>query len=205
LREGMQPARIDAAMDRFGASPGPLELMDRYGLNGVVRLIEALQPAFADRIAFETGFAEMVRQKMLGVASGAGFYRHAGRQRRPNPRAVALWWAGPGEAWLSRTGLSHAQQLDLAQKRLTSLMVVEAYHCLREGIVGDAQTLDFAMATSGWAPHRGGPWSYARQIGADVFIERLEELARDFGARFKPPAGLRELLAAESTGDAEKD
>jgi 3-hydroxyacyl-CoA dehydrogenase / enoyl-CoA hydratase / 3-hydroxybutyryl-CoA epimerase len=196
LREGMQLARIDEAMHRFGITPGPLELMDQIGLDAVARMVEALQPVFTGRLTLESGFAEMARQKLVGVASGAGFYRHAGRQRRANPHAVALWWAGPGEAWLSRTGLPHAQQLDVVQRRLTSLMVIEAYHCLRERIVGEPETIDFALATAGWAPHRGGPLTYGRQLGADVFIARLQELSRDFGPRFSPPPGLREMLSA---------
>jgi 3-hydroxyacyl-CoA dehydrogenase/enoyl-CoA hydratase/3-hydroxybutyryl-CoA epimerase len=198
LHEGMRLDRIDAAFDRFGIAPGPLELMDRIGLGAVVQLIERLQPVFADRLTLHANFAEMVRLNLRGVASGAGFYRHAGRQRRPNPRAVTLWWAGPGEAWLSRTALSDAEQLDLAQRRMISLMVIEAYHCLREHVVGDAATIDFAMATAGWAPHRGGPLTCARHLGADAFVARLTELARDFGPRFTPPEGLHEFLSAPS-------
>ncbi len=194
LHEGMRLAWIDAAFDRFGIAPGPLELMDRLGLDAVVRLIEHVQPIVADRLTFEPGFAEMLRQGLRGAATGAGFYRHAGRHRRANPRAVALWWAGPGEAWLSRAALSRPESLDLAQRRMTALMVIEAYHCLREQIMPDVATLDFAMATSGWAPHRGGPLTYARQLGAEAFIARLDELARAFGPRFTPPPGLHELL-----------
>jgi 3-hydroxyacyl-CoA dehydrogenase/enoyl-CoA hydratase/3-hydroxybutyryl-CoA epimerase len=196
LREGMRLERVDAAFDRFGIAPGPLELMDRLGLDAVARLVEQLQPICAGRITFEPGFAEMARQKMLGARAGAGFYRHAGKQRRANPRAVALWWPGPGEAWLSRTALPNAEQLDLAQRRMTSLMVLEAYHCLREGIVADAATIDFALATAGWAPHRGGPLTYARQVGVDAFIAQLEELMHDFGPRFMPPPGLHDALGA---------
>ncbi len=131
---------------------------------------------------------------MHGIRTGAGFYRHAGRQRRPNPRALALWMAGPGEDWVTRAALSRADQLDLAQRRMSSLMVIEAYHCLCERIVADASLLDFALATAGWAPHRGGPLTFARQFGADAFIERLEGLAREFGPRFTPPPGLRETI-----------
>ncbi len=195
LREGMLPARIDAAMDRFGVSPGPLEWMDRIGLDAVVRLVEALQPTFAGRLNLESGFAEMVRQGMLGTASGAGFYRRAGRHRRPNPRAAALWWGGPGEAWLSRAGLSHAQQLDLAQRRMTSLMVIEAYHCLRERIVADGATLDFALATAGWAPHRGGPLGYAR-----ARRRRVHRSPRGAGPRLRPPLHAAGRLGAALNG-----
>jgi 3-hydroxyacyl-CoA dehydrogenase/enoyl-CoA hydratase/3-hydroxybutyryl-CoA epimerase len=194
LREGMLPARIEEAMARFGLSPGPLELMDRLGLDAVARLVEALQPALAGRLTLENGFAEMVRQGMLGARCGTGFYRYAGRQRRPNPRAVALWWAGPGDAWLSRTGLSRAEQMTLAQQRLSALMVIEACYCLAERVVADADTLDFALAATGWAPYRGGPITYARQLGVEVLVALLEQLAQDFGPRFNAPPGLGDVL-----------
>jgi 3-hydroxyacyl-CoA dehydrogenase/enoyl-CoA hydratase/3-hydroxybutyryl-CoA epimerase len=194
LREGMLPARIDEAMDRFGMTPPPLEWMDHIGLDAIARLADALRPTFAGRLVLEDGFAEMVRRGMRGVASGAGFYRHAGRERRPNPHAVALWWAGPGEAWLSRAGLAWKQQIELVQQRLTSIMVIEASYCLQERIVPDASTLDYALASAGWAPHRGGPLAYARQLGADAFIGQLATLAKDYGQRFTAPAGFRESL-----------
>jgi 3-hydroxyacyl-CoA dehydrogenase/enoyl-CoA hydratase/3-hydroxybutyryl-CoA epimerase len=194
LHEGIRLDWIDAAFDRFGITPGPLDLMDRLGLDAIVRLIERVQPMVADRLTFEPGFAQMLQQGLRGGASGAGFYRRAGRQRRANPRAVALWWAGPGEAWLSRGALSKPDQFALAQRRMISLMVIEAYHCLRDQIVVDAATLDFAMATTGWAPHRGGPLTYARQVGVDAFMERLVELTRDFGPRFTPPPGMQDFL-----------
>jgi 3-hydroxyacyl-CoA dehydrogenase/enoyl-CoA hydratase/3-hydroxybutyryl-CoA epimerase len=196
LHEGMRPERIDEAMTRFGTAMGPLEWMDRLGIDTVIRLVEQLQPILAGRLTLESGFAEMVRQQMLGARAGAGFYRHAGRQRRANPSAIALWIAGPGEAWVTRAALSRADQLDLAQRRMTSLMVIEAHHCLCERIVADASTLDFALATAGWAPHRGGPLTFARQLGADAFVERLETLTRDFGSRFTPPPGLREAIVS---------
>ena len=174
--------------------------MDRLGLDAVVRLVTQLQPVFAGRIALEDGFAAMTRQKMLGARRRAGFYRYAGRHRRANPRAIALWTHDPGDAWLARASLSRADQITLAQKRMTSLMVLEAYYCLCEKVVPDAATLDFALTTAGWAPHRGGPWTYARQLGADAFIERLHELARDFGSRFTPPVGLHDALRRPGAG-----
>ena len=61
-------------------------------------------------------------------------------------------------------------------------------------IVADAATLDFAMATAGWAPHRGGPLTYARQLGADALLQWLETLQGDFGGRFAPPGGFREAI-----------
>jgi 3-hydroxyacyl-CoA dehydrogenase/enoyl-CoA hydratase/3-hydroxybutyryl-CoA epimerase len=196
LHEGMLLARIDQAMDRFGMTPPPLEWMDNLGLDAIARLVEALQPTFAGRLTLESGFAEMARLGMRGAASGAGFYRHAGRQRRPNPQAISYWWAGPGEAWLSRAGLAVKQQIDLVQQRLTALMIIESFYCLQDKVVPDAATLDFTLASAGWAPHRGGPLTYARQMGADQFIAQVATLTEDFGPRFAPPTGLREVLLA---------
>ena len=194
LQEGMRLDRIDQAMTRFGTVQGPLEMMDQIGLDVTARLVAALRPVLGERVALHAGFAEMAQQQMLGVRSGAGFYRHAGTRRRANPRAVALWRRDPGEAWLQRSALSQADQLDLAQRRMVSLMVLEAVHCIREKIVADAATLDFAMATAGWAPHRGGPLTYARQLGADALLQWLETLQGDFGGRFAPPGGFREAI-----------
>jgi 3-hydroxyacyl-CoA dehydrogenase/enoyl-CoA hydratase/3-hydroxybutyryl-CoA epimerase len=67
------------------------------------------------------------------------------------------------------------------------IMCKEAFLCLQEGVADTAETLDLAMVLgSGWAPHRGGPITYARQRGVDTVRETLKSLARQYGARFEP-------------------
>jgi 3-hydroxyacyl-CoA dehydrogenase/enoyl-CoA hydratase/3-hydroxybutyryl-CoA epimerase len=192
LREGMALARIDEAITRFGMAHGPLEMMDRLGLDTVAHLVDALQPMLADRLTLETGFAEMAERRLLGVSTGAGFYLHSGKRYRANRGASALWQAmGPGEVGRMLPALARADEIDLAQRRMVLLTVLEAFHCLREHVVDDADTLDFVLATAGWAPHRGGPLRYARSTGVDAVVAGLQDLARDFGPRFAPPDGLR--------------
>jgi 3-hydroxyacyl-CoA dehydrogenase/enoyl-CoA hydratase/3-hydroxybutyryl-CoA epimerase len=86
-----------------------------------------------------------------------------------------------------------------ARERMVLLMVNEASACLGEGLVKDAATLDLAMVLgTGWAPHRGGPLTHARQRGLNEVVEALEGMARRLGPRFEPGDGLRRL--AEKSG-----
>ena len=77
IKEGVPIDRIDQAMRRFGMTYGPCEWMDRLGIDRIADLANALQPAFAGRIQFESGFAAMTQQQLLGNKSGRGFYRRA--------------------------------------------------------------------------------------------------------------------------------
>ena len=91
VKEGVPIGRIDQAMRRFGMTLGPCEWIDQLGLDRVAALIDALQPMFAGRIQFESGFAAMVRQNLLGNKTGKGFYRPGFRKRKPNVDAVVIW------------------------------------------------------------------------------------------------------------------
>ena len=48
---------------------------------------------------------------------------------------------------------------------------------------------------TGFAPFRGGPLTYARALGVDACIARLEALAGRYGARFRPDNGWSALRA----------
>ena len=189
LKEGVSIERIDQAMRRFGMTHGPLEWMDRLGLDEIASLITAMQPQFAERITFETGFAKMVEKQWLGNKSELGFYRRGMRKPKPNRDAEQLW-----RTQNSAPALSQADLYAWIQRRLVMLMVLEAGRCLDEGQVKDADDLDCALCLTGWATHRGGPIGYARQLGGDAVAAICTDLAREFGPRFAPFAPLRDLL-----------
>ncbi len=74
--------------------------------------------------------------------------------------------------------------------RLILVLVNECAACLRERIVDDADFIDAAVIFgTGFAPFRGGPLAYARSRGVAAVVERLEELAARYGARFQPDSG----------------
>jgi hypothetical protein len=51
---------------------------------------------------------------------------------------------------------------------------------------------------TGWAPHRGGPLTYGREVGFATVVKTLTELARQYSPRFEPSSALRQLAEEKS-------
>ena len=49
----------------------------------------------------------------------------------------------------------------------------------------DPAELDLTLSLGGWAPHRGGPWAYARELGREKVLEALEFLSQQHGERYR--------------------
>ena len=58
--------------------------------------------------------------------------------------------------------------------------------------------LDLAMALSGWAPHRGGPLTYACQQGIQKTIDAFSALAEPLGRALSALSGFD--IAGERIG-----
>ena len=173
LREGVPAAEIDLAATDFGMPMGPIELADSVGLDVSAHVARILAPVIGRDAAPE--IEELVRQKHLGLKSGHGFYTY--RDRKPVRPALP-----PGS---SDAGV---------QDRLILALLNEAANCLREGIVADADLVDAGVIFgTGFAPFRGGPLQYARQVGVDTLISRLTELEARHGSRFQPSPGWKLL------------
>lgn len=196
VKEGVRIDRIDQAMRRFGMTYGPLEWMDRLGIDHIAALVAAMQPIFAGRITFQTGFALMAEKGWLGKRTGLGFYCPGWKEPKPHQESAMLWKTqSQGEATRPVPTLSEADAHAWIQNRLVTLMVLEAVRCLDEGLLKDADDLDCALCLTGWATHRGGPIGYARQIDAEVIVRRCTELSQQYGMRFAPFAALNQFLA----------
>jgi 3-hydroxyacyl-CoA dehydrogenase/enoyl-CoA hydratase/3-hydroxybutyryl-CoA epimerase len=196
VKEGVAIDRIDRAMRRFGMTYGPLEWMDRLGIEQIASLLTALQPLFAGRIAFESGFALMMERQWLGNVTGLGFYQRGFRKPKPHQAAAKLFQTqSEGEVVRGVPALSEADAHAWIQNRLVTLMSLEAVRCLDEGLVKDAADLDCGMCLTGWATHRGGPIGYARQLGVETLSARCADLTREYGLRFAPFASLPNFLA----------
>ena len=145
VEEGVALPSIDAAAVAFGMPLGPIEVIDRVGLDVVLHVSRVLG-ASMDGPVFET-LASMVEDGQLGRKSGQGFYR---------------WEDGKPEK--PREAGSRAPE-DI-EDRLILPMVNEAVSCLADGVVGDADLLDAGVIFgTGFAPFRGGPINYARERG----------------------------------------
>ncbi|MEO6596319.1 MAG: 3-hydroxyacyl-CoA dehydrogenase NAD-binding domain-containing protein [Planctomycetota bacterium] len=185
LVEGTSPEAIDAAMLDFGMPMGPCRLLDEIGFDVAAKVSTVMQAAFPQRMEPCELFAAMATAKVLGSKSGGGIYGKDGTGRGPG-RAIVAALAnkrGTPPRLASRSELMH---------RLIYPLVDEAYRCVDEGIVADEQDVDLGLVMGiGFPPFTGGITHFARREGLATVVATLDELARSYGARFRPGDGLR--------------
>ena len=169
IREGVPLAEIDQAATEFGMPMGPVELADSVGLDVAAHVARILAPTVGRSPAPE--LEELVKRGNLGLKTGSGFYTYWDRK----PVRPDLEWGSATPA---------------VQDRLVYSLLNEAAACLHEGLVADADLVDAGVIFgTGFAPFRGGPLHYAREIGIDRVEARLQELAEQLGPRFRPSPG----------------
>jgi 3-hydroxyacyl-CoA dehydrogenase/enoyl-CoA hydratase/3-hydroxybutyryl-CoA epimerase len=173
VQEGVPLPDIDHAATEFGMPMGPVELADSVGLDIALQVARTLAPVLKRPPASE--LERLVAAGRLGRKAGCGFYSYQeGRPVKPRERR------------------RHVHEA--VQERLVYALLNEAASCYSERIVEDADLLDAGVIFgTGFAPFRGGPLHYARHLGIDSVIARLEALSSSLGSRFEPSPGWNEL------------
>ena len=171
-QQGVPITAIDEAAVAFGMPVGPIELADVVGLDVAAHVGEIIAADLGRPAPNLSRLRELVGLKKLGRKTGAGFY---------------LW--KDGKPVKPAAASAEPPPRDLID-RLILVLVNECAACLRERIAEDADLIDAAVIFgTGFAPFRGGPLAYARNRGVAAVVERLEELASRYGARFQPDSG----------------
>lgn len=173
LDEGVEAESIDQVALDFGMPIGPVELADQVGLDICLAVAEMLRDRLGtDQPATPDWFHRKVEEGDLGRKSGKGLY---------------IWKDGKPQ---KRDKFAPAPEDTLDRLILPMLNACQA--CLREEVIEDADLLDGAMIfATGFAPFRGGPMHYARELGAEEIARRLGTLKDKHGERFSPDAGWR--------------
>ena len=196
LEDGYAVAEVDAAMRAFGMPMGPFEVLDEVGLDVAAKVAGVLSRAFPGRMDPAPGLDTLIAAGRLGKKSGLGFYRHQGKQRKPDGRVRSL---------LKLKRARSAPSPETLSERLVLAMINESARCLEEGVVADAGAVDLAMVFgAGFPPWRGGPLRYADAYGLAKAESRLRALRAERGERFAPAALIERLAASGgSLGGAE--
>jgi len=191
LEEGHPLRGIDQAMRRFGMPMGPFEVLDEVGLDVAHKVGGVLSRAFPDRMSESPALAKLIAAGRLGRKNGLGFYRHAGKQRHPDPAVRRILGLGRERSGVPRETLT---------ERMVLAMINEAARCLEEKVAADAGSIDLAMIFgTGFPPFRGGVLRYADTLGLAKIETRLGALAAEKGPRYSPAAILSRLAGQGGT------
>jgi 3-hydroxyacyl-CoA dehydrogenase / enoyl-CoA hydratase / 3-hydroxybutyryl-CoA epimerase len=166
---GVDAAKIDDALMKWGMPMGPLRLIDEIGIDVTVDIAITLEKAYGPRDRAPEILRRMRESKLLGRKSGGGFYKYEGREQLPNPPPPRTGSAAASES---------VAKADLAQ-RLMFLMINEAARCIEEKVVESPEDADYGMILgTGFAPHRGGPLRFAEHFGLKKIVEEMNPLAQ---------------------------
>lgn len=175
---GIPPARIDAALERFGMAMGPFRMLDMVGndipWSGRLRRY-AEQPGLPDTVA-----DRLCEQGWLGQKTGKGWYLHVPGQKRPqpNPDLPALVADYARERGISPLP-ANLDDIVLAQRCLLAL-VNEGARLLEEGIAARASDIDVVYTLGyGFPATRGGPMYQADAMGLMNVLRLMQRFALD--------------------------
>jgi 3-hydroxyacyl-CoA dehydrogenase/enoyl-CoA hydratase/3-hydroxybutyryl-CoA epimerase/enoyl-CoA isomerase len=191
VRDGADYLQIDRVMERFGWPMGPAYLQDVVGMDTLLHVLEVICTGFEDRmkIDFPHAVQTMVQYNRLGQKNGSGYYRYEndpkGRPRKLVDPHTAQLLAG------IQSGDTKAFDDQELSERLMLPMIIEAVHCLEEGIAESAAEVDMSLVLGlGFPRHAGGPLKYADWLGMQHVVARCDAYA-SLGRLYAPTDGMR--------------
>ncbi len=116
--------------------------------------------------------------RRMGRAHGGGFYEYPAEGEK-------FLWAGLQAFERARSAVPVQDVRD----RLLYVQALETIRCLEQGIVETARDANIGSIFGwGFPAWTGGTLRFVDHVGAQRFVERARELARNYGERFEPPA-----------------
>ena len=194
LGEGQHPRSIEVAGLQAGMPVAPLALQDEVSLSLGYHVLQQTRKDFAAEGRTVTEHpGNAVLEKMVtkldrvGKKSGKGFYDYPADGGKGEKK---LWSGLAQEFPLAETQLPQQEMID----RLMFAQANEAARCYEENVVTTvADTNIGSIFGWGFAPHQGGALQFINAYGVDRFVARAEQLAAQYGERFKPAKLLVEM------------
>jgi 3-hydroxyacyl-CoA dehydrogenase len=194
--DGVDGAAIETAMIDFGMPMGPATLADLTGIdinyhvnkNFEKRLGERYQVHPLTELIYQTG--------CFGRKTGAGYFDYSGDQPVPNPKVVNVVQKYLQDNRISQREMSKDEIIDV----MLALGINEAALMIEEGICDRPPDMDLALIYGlGFPPYRGGILRYADKWGLKNVYQKLVDLEKQYGPRFKPADLIKEMAEKGKT------
>jgi 3-hydroxyacyl-CoA dehydrogenase / enoyl-CoA hydratase / 3-hydroxybutyryl-CoA epimerase len=190
LDEGVPPASIEQATTQAGYPVGALQLADELNLELFLKIRDEARAA--QGAAYVRHPAEDVVEKMVslgrpGRLKGAGFFDYDESGKR-----LGLWPGLTSHFPVSDDPM--AIELHELGERMLVIEAVESARCVEEGVLLTTADANIGSIMGiGFPPWTGGVLQYVNGFAGGVagFVDRAEEFATRFGARFEPNPLLR--------------
>jgi 3-hydroxyacyl-CoA dehydrogenase len=196
LEQGATPEQIDRVATDFGMAMGPCSMRDMTGMDVGVLVRNERAKTLPQGERFSPIMHRLVEAGRCGQKTGKGFYRYEGREKSPDPEAMAIIEAVSRELGITRREFSDEEVRD----RLFLPLVNEGAKELEDGTALRASDIDTAWVNGyGFPAHRGGPMYWGAQIGLDKVYALALELGERNGPRWMP-GELLGRLAKEGKG-----
>jgi 3-hydroxyacyl-CoA dehydrogenase len=119
---------------------------------------------------------------------------YSGPKPVPNKKVVDVVQGYLQEKGIAPKKVSDQEIVDA----MLALAINEAALMMEEGVCDRPQDMDLAMIYgTGFPPYRGGILRYADKWGIGVVYNKLVDLERQYGERFKPAKLLAEMAQSE--------
>ncbi len=194
VHEGVDFARIDKVMEKFGWPMGPAYLLDVVGIDTAFHAASIMAEGFPDRMSYsyESSMEKMYKAKRYGQKNSKGYYQYSvdkkGKPKKDADPAVA--------ALLYPNGAKKEVTDEEIIERIMYPMIFESARCLSDKIVSSAIEVDMGLLLGiGFPPFRTGALKYADDLGLSKIVETAKKY-ESLGKLYSPPENLKTLASA---------
>ncbi len=194
--DGVDGALIEEAMIDFGMPMGPATLADLTGIDINYHVNKTFERRLGERYKVHPLTEVVYKTGYYGRKTGAGYFDYSGEKPVPNQKVVEAI-----QEYLKEKGVTHKEMSkEEVVDAMLALGINEAAYMIQEGICDRPQDMDLAMIYgTGFPPYRGGILRYADKWGLKNVHEKLLELEKQYGVRFKPADLIKEMAESGKT------
>jgi len=196
LEEGVDPTKVEQALLDFGLPMGPATLSDLTGIDINYHVGKTFEKAFGKRWEMSPLMERVYQTGFYGRKTKAGWFDYSGEKPVPNPKMAAVVQKYLQEKSVKPKEMTEKEIVD----RMLARAINEAAYMIQEGICDRPQDMDLAMIYgTGFPPYRGGVLRYADAWGIKNVYDRLVDLEKGYGEKFKPCGLLKEMAEKGQT------
>ncbi|UCE53504.1 MAG: enoyl-CoA hydratase/isomerase family protein [Desulfobacterales bacterium] len=194
--DGVDGAAVEGAITDFGMPMGPASLADLTGIDIGYHVGKTYEKRLGERYKMHP-LTELIYQTgCYGRKTGAGYFDYSGDQPVPNLKIVEVVQKYLKDNKVSPKEMSNQDIIDA----MLALGINEAALMIEEGICDRPQDMDLAMIYgTGFPPYRGGILRYADKWGLKNVYDKLADLEKQYGPRFKPADLVKEMAESGKT------